>query len=66
MYQNLGLNWEDAITDDDGHVWARICKKCVEKYNIPDSLLEYFPLESLCDVEGCQNEMDFYIDFKED
>ena len=66
MIEQLGLTWEDPITDDDGHVWARVCKKCVEKYNIPDSMLDgpHAGAEgSLCDVLNCQNEQDFYVDF---
>ncbi len=63
MIEQLGLTWEDPVTDDDGHVWARVCKGCVEKHNIPDSMLDYNPVEALCDVLGCQEEMSFYVDF---
>lgn len=68
MYEALNLKWEDATKDDNGHVWARVCKECVKKYNIPDSILgddNEGAEGSLCDVLGCQNEMNTYIDFED-
>ena len=65
MKKFLGLYWEDVVTDDDGHEWARVCKKCVEKHNIPDTMLDdnAGAEGSLCDVLYCRNEQDYYIDF---
>ena len=65
MYENLGLKWEDAVKDDDGHTWARVCKECVKKHKIPDSMLDDGggAPESRCDILGCQDEQDYYIDF---
>jgi len=64
MIKHFGVTWEDPVTADDGHVWARVCKKCVKKLGIPDSILDDGRCPgSLCDVLGCQNEQDYYIDF---
>jgi len=65
MIKHFGVTWEDPVTDDDGHVWARVCKECVKKYGIPESILDNNAGAegSLCDVLGCQNEQDYYIDF---
>lgn len=65
MIKRLGLTWEDPITDDEGNVWARVCKACVKKHKIPESMLDDGggAPESLCDVLDCQNEQNYYIDF---
>lgn len=58
------VTFDDVAEDDNGHQWACICKECVEKYGIPEKLLDEAG-QRICGVEGCENEADFYIDFPE-
>lgn len=62
------VKFDDYCKEEDsstGIAWSQICKNCVNKHNINDSCLSDIPHESICGVEGCEEEADYYIDFEE-
>lgn len=55
----------DDIELEENEAWSQICSRCAERYNIPQDLISQCAGMPICGVEGCQNEADYYIDFKE-
>lgn len=55
----------DDITEDNDGAWSQICSHCVNEMIIPPDLLHDIPLDGLiCGVKDCENEAEYYIDFK--
>lgn len=54
----------DDYTDDEDNVWSQICNDCKQQLDF-----DYAKLSDggsgICGVKGCNNEADYYIDFKE-
>lgn len=52
-------------TKEYGSFWAELCPSCMEKYKdmISDKVSD--GAMGTCSVKGCQNEAEYYIDFKE-
>ena len=59
-YNNIKFN--DYTRNDDGTYWMQICKACVDKHKINDSVLSECPSTSICGVLGCENEADYHLD----
>lgn len=44
--------------------YSQICEKCAKKYGVPDYILSDGTAQgSICGVERCVNESEYYIDF---
>ena len=63
VIENDIVCFDDFATNEDGSCWAHICKSCVERYKISETLLDDGCGGGTCGVQGCENEADFYIDF---
>ena len=65
VVENEQICFDDFAQDkENGHYWACICEKCVQKYGVSKELLDEAG-QGACSVQGCQNEADYYIDFPE-
>ena len=66
MYEYKGIKFDDANkADEEGlNDWSQICKHCVTKHNINNNMLDDAG-QGICGVEGCNEEADYYIDFKD-
>ena len=56
-------------TDNSEKPWAAICPGCRAKYvkELEEASVSRCPAASeICGVEGCNNEVDFYVDFKKE
>lgn len=62
VIENNVMRFDDVVKNEDGGYWACICKDCVKKHNISESLLDDAG-QGTCSVAGCWNEADYYIDF---
>lgn len=62
VIENNVVCFDDVVKNEDGGYWACICKDCVKKHNISESLLDDAG-QGTCSVAGCWNEADYYIDF---
>lgn len=58
--------FDDFATNEDGSIWAHICKSCVKKYGISPAVLDDGCCCGTCSVQGCGNEADFYVDFPDE
>lgn len=56
-------NFDDVITDSDGHQWSQICKSCTTNNELIGINLDDVAGSPICGVEGCSNDSDFYVDF---
>lgn len=72
MEDNSMYKYNDIIFEDiekkqkDGYNdWSGICQKCIDKYNINESMLDGSCGSGCCMVSGCENEADYYIDFED-
>lgn len=66
----MKLEYKDIIFDDWGEhensIWASVCEKCLQKYK--DKLKKEASESgsySICSIEGCENEADYYVDFND-
>lgn len=55
--------FDDITTGDEYNDWSQICNKCKVKLEIDDSLLDKNG-SGICGVIGCNEESDYYVDFK--
>lgn len=62
VIENDVVCFDDFVKNEDGRYWACICKDCVKKHGISETLLDDAG-QGMCSVAGCQNEADYYIDF---
>lgn len=56
-------------TDNSENPWAAICPGCRAKYvnELEEASVSRCPASSeICGVEGCNNEVDFYVDFQKE
>ena len=59
-----GVEFEDVVTDDDGHQWSQLCERCKEKLNgRAHFIISNAPDNGICGVDQCENDADYYIDF---
>ena len=66
VIENQIVCFDDFVINEDGGRWAHICKGCVEKYGISETLLDDgCAAGCTCSVQGCENEADYYVDFPE-
>lgn len=65
VIENDVVCFDDFAKNEDGRYWACICKDCVKKHGISETLLDDAG-QGTCSVAGCQNEADYYIDFPEE
>ena len=69
IYKNIMFEFFVHIEDDDpGHGcafnWSRICISCADNAGIClDEYGENDSEGSLCGVQGCENEADYYLNF---
>jgi len=52
--------FDDVVIDKYGR-WASICKTCAEKHRFNPAALSPVAGEEICDVSGCNNEADYYV-----
>lgn len=64
VIENNAVCFDDFVQDKENGDWACMCKDCVNKYKIPERLLDETG-QGICGVQGCNNEADYYIDFPE-
>ena len=64
IIENNAVCFDDFVQDEESGGWACMCKNCVNKYKITESLLDDAG-QGICGVQGCDNEADYYIDFPE-
>ena len=63
-YTYNGVTFDDFVIDEDGqHVWSQVCPSCAKKFNFSENILDNAG-SGICGVDGCNNESDYYIDFK--
>lgn len=65
MLEYKGVVFDDFVESDYG-VWSQICDSCVNKHGISQSVLSTYSGSGICDVKGCENEADYYIEFPND
>lgn len=69
-YNFRGIVFDDVCVNvEDGlHDWSGLCEECRTKHELVDTEdcgIDYNCGSGVCGVEGCQNESDHYIDFKD-
>lgn len=62
VIENDVVCFDDFVKNEDERYWACICKNCVDKYGVSETLLDDTG-QGICSVAGCENEADYYIDF---
>lgn len=56
---------ESQDIDDNDVVWVEMCKSCHRKHrHILKGRFDNNPGVGTCSVKGCENEADYYVDFK--
>jgi len=60
------VRFDDLVFDKIvNHYWAPVCCECIEKHAMYHD--EIAPAQgTICGVEGCNNEADYYIDFPQE
>jgi len=64
MKKQYNLEFDDVVTDADGHMWSQVCTGHAE---IIDEEFKDNGLDEggggICGVNGCSFGSDFYLDF---
>jgi len=62
-YPYKGVSFDDFVKEDN-RVWSQVCNKCIEKYYWEKESLSETANTCTCGVKGCNNNADYYINFK--
>lgn len=63
VFDDVCIKGEDNLND-----WTGLCEPCRLKHNLgdtPGSSIDYDAGSGVCGIQGCSNESDHYIDFKD-
>ncbi len=56
-------DFDDIVTDEDGHQWSQLCCGHVEQLDETTARLLNAGGSGICGVIGCDVESEYYIDF---
>jgi len=62
-YPYEGVPFDDFVKEDE-KVWSQVCNKCIKKYYWRKESLSKTTNTCICGVKGCNNNADYYINFK--
>ena len=62
-YNYNGIEFDDWV-DGEYNVWSQICEECRSRYSISNDMIDWENGGGICGIKNCENEADYYIDFR--